>query len=198
VYFLEYTEIPEVFFMLHHGHWCQQSSEGITQWYQRQQWYLRSVLQRCALTMTLVRIVETVFQQWPHFTLFQHCASTMILHHGGCLVPRKNATDGWVHKVFFAYARAWRTRGKVVLLEFSEIPKVLFKPHHRPWHQQVFFDNHSLKELWTFSLFLKRNNNCNSGIQGHCCDSVIQDHCCESTMTSIPIVSAVCSNSHLG
>lgn len=86
--------------------------------------------------------------------------------------------------------------GKVCLLEFTEIAKVLFMPHHRHCHQ--------LGNQW--------NNKRNSGIQDNYCSSVIQDRCCNNeshqwpwltfleqcvtTVTSVQ-VAAVCCNTDL-
>jgi hypothetical protein len=45
------------------------------------------------------------------FALLQQRAPAITSGHGGCLIPRKNATDRHVrvHKVFFFPARAWKT-----------------------------------------------------------------------------------------
>jgi hypothetical protein len=93
-YSLEYTEIPKMFFTPHHRRWRQQGNQGNNKCdngIQSHCWnhVIRGHLQQCDPTMTPVHIVVTMY------------SSSL----------RKDATGrhGRAHKVFFAYATAWRT-----------------------------------------------------------------------------------------
>jgi hypothetical protein len=69
-------------------------------------------------------------------------------------------------------------------LEYTEIPKVFFMPHHRQWCQHVN----------------QRNHKGNSGIWEHCCNNVIQGQCCNSVIQQWPLftVATMFSNNDLG
>jgi hypothetical protein len=80
VYFLEYTDIPEVLFTPHHvGHCCTNVI--------RLHLPLRSFSHSCDPS-SLLR--DSVFLQWGAQS---HCCATVTRGHAGCLRRRKNATD---------------------------------------------------------------------------------------------------------
>jgi hypothetical protein len=60
----------------------------------------------------------------------------------------------------------------VYCLEHIKVPQMFFTPQHR-WHHQVDSLIITAQRMCGFrSLLLKRNNNCNSGIQSHFYDVI--------------------------
>lgn len=56
---------------------------------------------------------------------------------------------------------------QVYSLEYTDIPKVFFAPHHGRWRQQSDQGN-------------SKGNRGKRGVQGNCCNSVIRGRCCNS------------------
>jgi hypothetical protein len=137
VYSFTYTEMPKAFFMPHQEQWSQQAaslttrfkgtadlchsySKGITKAtilckvIAGSQWYPRSLFaHNNGLSL---HCCNNVFQQ-KLFPLLQQCISTMTCSH--CCITdfqqwSETGRHGQAHKVFFTYARAWRTPNNII------------------------------------------------------------------------------------
>lgn len=113
LYYLEYTQIPKVYFTPHHGHWCKQCSSGNTKANNHIQGHCCNNLIQCCCKCGPAMAQSKLLQQWLWFTLLQQFVPATSIY-GGCLFHRKNVADR------YRDSHEWLVRCSSLMLEHEE------------------------------------------------------------------------------